>query len=309
MDYKDREEATGYLPGSIAYCTVMRTVIGVDAELHCVSALRLLERLSFANEERHLVHVQRDVFLEIGVLDLPLAQLSIAEANKRAGLEALATVQTEYPTPAVSHLIEGHPAAQLMEFGDTFHADLIAAATTHRGFGAFITGSICRALTIAAKQSVLVAKGPVEKEGPIRAVFATDHSAYANRCLKTLLSLSPCGLSEVTVLSVMEPITCAPFSVEATEALDEINQHEERSIEVKTKSVCSQFEMFGATANSQVVVGETNTVISDFMRETESDLLIIGAQGHGFIERLAAGSVAVHQVIGEQYPVLIVRAK
>ena len=297
------------MPEVNAYCTVMKTVLGVDAGQNCVSALRLLQRLNFANEERHLVHVHRDLFPEMGVLNLSHAQIAVAEANKRAGLEALCIVEQASEVPTVRHLIEGHPASQLMELSDTIHADLVAAATIHRGIGSFIMGSICRALTIGAKQSVLVSKGPVEKEGPLRAVFATDHSAYANRCLKHLLSMSPCGLAEVSVLSVMEPIVCLPFSVEATEAFDEITEHEENVIERKTKAVSQQFEIFGATANSQVVVGETNGVISDFMKHTGSDLLIIGAQGHGFIKRLAAGSVALHQVVGESYPVLIVRAE
>ena len=36
-------------------------------------------------------------------------------------------------------------------------------------------------------------------------------------------------------------------------------------------------------------------------------LMILGAQGHGFIERLLIGSTSLHQVAAEPYPVLVLR--
>jgi hypothetical protein len=39
-----------------------------------------------------------------------------------------------------------------------------------------------------------------------------------------------------------------------------------------------------------------------------SRLLILGAQGYGFWERLMVGSISFHQAIAEPHPVLILRA-
>jgi nucleotide-binding universal stress UspA family protein len=44
------------------------------------------------------------------------------------------------------------------------------------------------------------------------------------------------------------------------------------------------------------------------MTEQNGDLLILGAQGHGFLHRIMLGSVALHQIAVEEYPVLIVRS-
>jgi hypothetical protein len=44
------------------------------------------------------------------------------------------------------------------------------------------------------------------------------------------------------------------------------------------------------------------------MRETESQLLILGAKGHSLLERLSLGSVSYHFAIGEAVNLLILRA-
>ncbi|RYG31629.1 universal stress protein, partial [bacterium] len=43
------------------------------------------------------------------------------------------------------------------------------------------------------------------------------------------------------------------------------------------------------------------------MSETGSDLLILGARGHGLIERLLIGSLALHVVVAEPYSVMVLR--
>jgi nucleotide-binding universal stress UspA family protein len=44
------------------------------------------------------------------------------------------------------------------------------------------------------------------------------------------------------------------------------------------------------------------------MLDTQADILVMGAQGHGFVERVFIGSVSLHQALYEPYPVMIVRA-
>jgi hypothetical protein len=43
------------------------------------------------------------------------------------------------------------------------------------------------------------------------------------------------------------------------------------------------------------------------MLDTKSDLLVLGAQGHGFLARLRMGSKSFHQVVSERYSVLVLR--
>ena len=39
-----------------------------------------------------------------------------------------------------------------------------------------------------------------------------------------------------------------------------------------------------------------------------ADLLVLGAQGHGFLERLTTGSVSLDQAVARPYSVIVMRA-
>jgi nucleotide-binding universal stress UspA family protein len=87
----------------------------------------------------------------------------------------------------------------------------------------------------------------------------------------------------------------------------EEEQKEWDSVQSKTEELCRRFEQLGATTHSKVVIDDPKTQLAETMRETKADLLIMGAQGHGFLERIAVGSVSLQQVVAEDYPVLIIR--
>jgi hypothetical protein len=53
--------------------------------------------------------------------------------------------------------------------------------------------------------------------------------------------------------------------------------------------------------------GEVNATLRELMRTEQADLLVLGAQGHGFLDRMRSGSVSFHQVVGESYSVLVLR--
>ena len=76
----------------------------------------------------------------------------------------------------------------------------------------------------------------------------------------------------------------------------------------KTDHLVQRLREFGYDADGKVVHGRTNDMLREAMQDTEADLVIVGAQGHGFIERLFIGSVSLHQVVSEPYPVLVLRA-
>jgi nucleotide-binding universal stress UspA family protein len=56
-----------------------------------------------------------------------------------------------------------------------------------------------------------------------------------------------------------------------------------------------------------VVEGTVEESIHRVMSDLKADLLIVGSQGHGFIDRIVVGSTSLHEVIGENYPVLLLR--
>jgi nucleotide-binding universal stress UspA family protein len=196
-----------------------------------------------------------------------------------------------------------------MHHADEIDARLIAVAGTRKGvLRAFFLGSVARALVTGAHQSVLVAKGEIAAEGPVRAVFATDHSEYANRCLQELLALAPRGLSHLTV------ITCYPKElVHAMRPfLDEFAldpaEWIEKNLEERNEKVRRTLEPLECPIETRIYADAATSSIPVAMKETGADLLILGAQGHGFLERLTLGSTSFHQVMAEPYSVLLLRA-
>jgi nucleotide-binding universal stress UspA family protein len=75
----------------------------------------------------------------------------------------------------------------------------------------------------------------------------------------------------------------------------------------RNQTVADRLGAVGIEASPMVIDGHPNAAIHQAMGETEADLLILGAQGHGFIERLAMGSVSFYQAVSERHSVLILR--
>jgi nucleotide-binding universal stress UspA family protein len=226
----------------------------------------------------------------------------------------------------------------LLSYATEANTDLIAVDGPHSGLlASFLTGSVARSLVcdshptslLLAKKPALSHRTPTPKvpattarvecdSAPLstkglRAVLATDHSAYADRCVDELLRLAPGGISHLTVLTaypeveleaigtVLPDLTIEPQSV-ICKMLWERNEEVLHRLEPLLKSD-------DATSESRVVGLPVNDAIAQSMKETNADLLILGARGHGFLERLSLGSVALHHAMAAPYSLLILRAR
>jgi nucleotide-binding universal stress UspA family protein len=297
----------------------MRIVMGADGRPGEQAALNLIKRLRFgggeAGSEADVVYVIEALpfpWWGAGEMSSPEVVEQLMEAQEGIGIAVTKRVATDLGGAVrQTRCVIRHGSApdQLMTHAEDAHADLIAAGgRAHGALSAFLTGSVGRGLVIGAKQSLLIAKGDPAPEGPVRAVLATDHSRYADRCLTTLLNLAPKGIAHLTVLTAypresVEAIR--PFLPEyvldpASWIDDSLRQRNERVIERLTP--------LGCTFDSRVVNDPPNEAIKKAMQETGADLLILGAQGHGWVERLTVGSVSFHQVVAEPFSVLVLRA-
>ena len=199
-----------------------------------------------------------------------------------------------------------------MGYSDREQASLIAVGCSGKSAArAFFTGSVGRGLTIAAHQSLLIAKGE-PKEGPIRAVLATDHSAYANDCLDKLLELAPQGISHLTVMSAYPKEILGHLMPYLPDIVLDPSEWVEQGLEQRNQQVIQKLAPLGSmgtgcTFASRVMGMDADEAIETAMGEAEADLLILGAQGHGFVERLTTGSTSFHQVVAEPYSVFLLR--
>lgn len=293
----------------------MKAILGVDLGGTSQRAEHLLLRLAFPD-----LHVELVTGVEAVLPDMTWPSLSVDHPI------ALALKQREEAADAVLNEAEsrlsagGVPATKTRDFGDpsrllaeiaeAHQADLIAAGSERKGrFGSLFLGSVTKGLCIEAKTNVLIGKKEGAGSGMLTAVFATDLSEYSLRCVDELLRLAPKGIGRIIVLVafgidegirtflVPEDASLAEYTPQAVEA--RLRQQAEE-VAGKLGSLASQSETL-------VVENDINHAITDAMHSSGADLLILGAQGKNFLERVALGSTAMHQVINGEDNLLLIR--
>ena len=292
----------------------MKCVVGIDLERRSASAIALLGSLKCAVEETTLLHVTEPLQLALpySAYGMFTETDEIHETLRQAGqtaLEEATQVANEFNLHPKSDLCDGFPAQSLTDCADEIGATLIAVTSTVRSsIGAVFGGSIARGLAITAKQSILVARPDMPPDGPIRAVFATDQSPYCAECLKLLVQMAPKGIAHLTLLTVYErakheSLLSLVRGVNTQATLEDAG----RALADKGNELAQWLTDNGIQTASKVVAGDVEETIHKVMDDTNADLLIVGSQGHGFMDRILVGSTSLHAVIGERFPVLLLR--
>lgn len=292
----------------------MKIIVGVDPAGRYKSALNMAARLKFPDTHWTLA-TSMDLTVPMsgygtgveaayGSDYIQLLDETVEQILEEARVDACAhgispeTVQ-----------LSGGAALALSQYAEDTRAELVAVDSERKGrLGSLFLGSVSRGLAIGASQSVLVTKGDVAPKGPLNVVFATDHSDYANRALDKLLSWAPAGIQRVHVV-------CA-FHAEGENAFERIglidlNPSVAESLRQETKrrtdEVVLKFLAAGYPCSGEMVDLHVAEAINHAMTIADAQLLIMGAQGHGFMHRVLLGSTSLHQVVVEPHSILIVR--
>jgi nucleotide-binding universal stress UspA family protein len=198
----------------------------------------------------------------------------------------------------------------LLEFASREGSDLIAVHSVRKSaLGSLFLGSVARGLAIGGSQSILISKGEPSPTGRISAVFATDHSPYATAALDKLIELRAGGIQHVHVVTAAWMNDYDPDVIHY-DASKEDGPTQEWLEEELAKKNCLAAELLqaaGFDVTTTVDPSKPVDAIRNAMDTRTADLLIMGAQGHGFIHRLFIGSTSLHQVVAEPYPVLLLR--
>ena len=201
------------------------------------------------------------------------------------------------------------PKRKVVEFRVTPENMIAVGSEQKSAIGALLLGSVTRALAAGAKQSILVAR-PTIASGPVRAVLAVDGSAYCDRCVDHLINFQPKGLGHVTVLQVIEPVvdTMSAAVHVPIATTQEVYARMEEFATNHTQQVVDKLTAAGIEASPVVRTGPVLVTIRKVVQDTDSEMIILGAQGHGFMHRVLIGSIAMHVVASESYSALIMRA-
>lgn len=291
----------------------MRAIVGIDLS-GSISVAHLLARIDFRDAKETLVHVVESVFPDgsFPPFGPNHAITQMIYVREEEGQKALDRASAALGNAFETELRRGDPSRELMEAATEHEADLIAVHSESKGtYGNLFFGSVAKGLVQAADESLLIAKGEVPPEGPLNVVFATDHSEYANRSLDLLLEWAPQGIGKALVLTANEtsPAVAALLVHDLGHLKDEAPVWIREKLEERNAKTVERFRRAGIQAEGVVLDAHPNEAMRTAMNDTKSDLLILGAQGHGFLARLRMGSKSFHQVVSEKYSVLVLRPK
>jgi len=293
----------------------MIELLGVDTQGQYRSALSLLGRLAFENASLHLAHFEPPIQTWVGPGfiassdDLANALTQDHQLSEQL-LEAAVDDACGYGFVSRASTAMTPVASGIMSLGDELNADVIAIGSRSSGpLAAAFLGSVGRALAIGGNKSFLIGRGDVKKSGSVSVLFATDHSRLSMRALDWFIDHKPKGVSDVHLITAynIDNLTNQGYFSELYEQASEQGKTLREHLKSLSEEAVAKLRSHGFHADYSLVPGLINAGISHSMKVQKADLLVLAAQGHGFFERLVMGSVALHQVVAEPYPVLVIR--
>jgi nucleotide-binding universal stress UspA family protein len=294
----------------------MKILVGVDGSEASYNAAALAAKLDIDGAAYELLAVA-ELPTALFATELPPAPQAIEmvlAAREQLGRDHLAEAARRLAHAGVrgaatkTSLCEGFPANELMARAATARAGVIAiGGETHGVASRALQGSVCRKLVVGAHESLLIARPGSLPSAPLRAVFATDHSQYAGRCLALLAQLAPRGLCEVTLMTAY-PAGLPSLIRQMLPAYDgDVARMIEDGLEARNAEAARGLASSPWRVRTRVLAGDPHSAIEQAMTETGADLLIMGAQGHGFIERVRSGSTSLHEAVAGRHHLLILR--
>jgi nucleotide-binding universal stress UspA family protein len=295
----------------------MKILIGIDPEEQYRDALALLARLRFAQAGIVLAHAQEPILSPLFAASemLYYGDNGLEAKLREAGTRLLRDAEYEARSFGLDVGLEtfyqvGSKAGVLMDLATDRGLDLVAIGSGKKGaLESFFTGSVGRALAADCEQSFLVARGDRERRGPVRTVFATDLSDYSDRCLDRFIDMAPEGVGEITVLTATELDEASDLVRQFGYGgdFDVVSEESSRVSNLVGQSMVERLTSHGYRATFEWEDGYPYEALPTAMKRTGADLLVLGAKGHSFIERLLQGSVSYHEATAEPYSVMVLR--
>ncbi len=300
----------------------MQTLVGVDDQRLAWPAIKLLGRLRFAGNRLTLAHVGALVtppmMTEIPTSsaypnpDYTRVQEGLDSHGEKVLREAAGLATSEGLGAGVRKInTVGRAAWTLMQLADEGEVQLLAiGGGEHGALQSFFLGSVGRALAIGAHESFLIARQEIRSPDKVRGVFATDHSDYADTAFSELLEMNPEGLGHITVVTTMEPnIERRMRDLNWCEGNPPYSSHQaHEAVQKVGAEMVAKIRATGRTGDFLLMNGEPIDGLKQAMVDTDADLMILGARGHSLVERVLAGSVALHMVVKEPFSLLVLRA-
>lgn len=219
-------------------------------------------------------------------------------------------------------LLEGDAEHALAEYARGEHAAFVTVGS--RGAGALealLLGSVARDLANESEITSLICRAK-EFSAPngLSAIFATDHSEFADRVAEKLPSFVGGKFASLDVVTVIDhSVPDMLYLSEVMKRGDDISTKEldetvegreeviEHLVEKRTDSLREKLSGIAEKTSAVVLKGEPR---HELMKRSEAncDLIIMGARGRSALKRVMLGSVSHYIATRAHCSVFIVRA-
>jgi len=195
----------------------------------------------------------------------------------------------------------------------TLRADLIVMATHGRaGINQWFAGSVAERVLRSAPSPVMVVpphdKVPTSTVAFKHIVCAIDFSDSSLAALRWALSLAEEADAHLCLLHTIElPPELRVSTVVAGDEVDELNASARADALSRLRSLIPEAAADFCSIETAATAGEAAHAILKFAAEHETDLIVMGAQGHGALDRFIFGSKTRDVIGGATCPVLTVR--
>lgn len=297
----------------------MKVVLGADGSEHADFAAEFLGRYPMSPDSvvdccgvysaSHVVTATSHPFLG----PLLAGQLSQAVDDAREGAEeaarSVAKRLRSLGRNSEAHLLEGDPGDELSSYAEKTGAAFVVVGS--RGLGrldALFLGSVAREIANNRRVDLLVTRRRDFSGEGLRAIFATDHSDFAERVAAKLPSLVEGKFAELEVLSVVDPDSKDVAFARSTAPWDDLQSGLSSWANEQNDATVGLLSDLADRCVTTVKSGHARETILKRAKETGADLVILGAQGQSALSRLLLGSVSNYVLTRAETSVLIVRA-
>jgi nucleotide-binding universal stress UspA family protein len=213
-----------------------------------------------------------------------------------------------------SELVLGYPSDKIIEYAGEHNPDLIVMGAKGAGILDGLLGSVAANVVHSGRWPVLIARPPYK--GLKRVLLVTDGSLASQHTCDFIGSFPLPADASVEVLHVLLPIRTAyvvePYGVSTVTISPEdearISQDEELKGKMLLDSVREALAEHGLSAGTVLLRGDPVTVITEYARKQECDLIVCGSRGAGNLTGWLLGSVSRELVLHAPCSVMVVRS-
>lgn len=261
-------------------------VVGVDGSKESIAAATLAARLAKVFGARlRLMHAVPDLNIPFDVIAMATggrmpAQHIRAEAKRRVRAvlrnavpdDVLQTIQVE----------SGAPPVVLRDAARRYEADLVVLGAKQRSaVTRALAGSVVPYLLRTLDVPILLA---ADDDLPTRILAAVDLSQASNTVLETAVDLADVLDAQLEALHVAEPVT-VPVGLPIQISVETLYERAEHRFS----------ELLGGVGKSRTIDhrvrrGAAGESIAQEAADWKADLIVVGSQGKGWVDRLVIGS-------------------